>query len=451
VPGTLTFDGDEFVLWTRGSLDPVVELDDGTSVVHQGLRRLVTYPSIHGTLDDGVDVALLACTGYATAAPADIDWAEDWNPRVALLGVDHASAADAVFTPLTIELEDFAAWGGDADLEFEVLPGPGARVTVRRATLHRANLGDATVEVIADPRWRRAHREAEVSLKVVMKVTPREALAWEAAWERYVLPLRDLLAVLLGRAVTVHDVHLHRAEDRRHPAARMLIRTEDLRRRPRSPRDGADFVFTAASLPGGFEAGLRAWWAVREQRATAVREFVEVLHAPYAYVDDRLLAYCRAASALTTPETKADARTAAEVEDERWQAMVRERIPEDIRDAVMARLGDKDPNARHQLAALIRSLGDLGTWLTGGDVELYAQRVIATRNYLAHASRNTPRGFLEGRDRVAHMLALGWVIRARLLLEMGADPAAVQAASPCSRRAWPRSLPSLWAGPLRRR
>ena len=143
------------------------------------------------------------------------------------------------------------------------------------------------------------------------------------------------------------------------------------------------------------------------------------MHAPFAYVDDRFLAYTRAIGPLLGEDTKAASEANAEMEQRAWLEQVEKALPDDLRAGVMAQLKAPGPNERHRLESLIEALGSVGTWLTGDCPKEFAARVIATRGHLVHPSRRPPTKLLKGRELVQHTRALGWLLRSNLILELG--------------------------------
>lgn len=61
----------------------------------------------------------------------------------------------------------------------------------------------------------------------------------------------------------------------------------------------------------------------------------------------------------------------------------------------------------------------MGVYLTGGDVDGYAQRVIASRVGTAHPSSRRPRHAVTDSALVEHTRALGWLLRCALLARLG--------------------------------
>jgi hypothetical protein len=418
VEGTLTLDSEEFGLSTSGSLEPPPEPEIG--VAHSPWVPK-NHPVVHGQLTDGRDATLLSADGLAMLAPFQTA-TEVWRPRVALLGA-HLAASDArPFRFASIRLEHLAAFAGSPQVGGQIVQDRSTGALTRasfeaeRRVLQTATIRGAVVQLLLTPTMRLSSGRAELELDVSFDVELETPSDWSTAWSDVVLPLRDLLAVLLGRAVAVTSVHLRPEAG---TSVRLLLRLPAPLTTAAKPVSRHDFVLSAEGLPGGFDAALGAWWNSRHAHLSSVRELVDVLHAPHMYVDDQLVAYVRAVGPMLDEDAKAAAGAIATAEEQAWLDRVRSALPDDLREAVMARLDPKAANERHRLLALIESLGPVGKWLAGENPAEFAQRVIATRGGLAHPGSKRPTKMLSGADLVAHTVALQWLLRAALLRGMG--------------------------------
>lgn len=424
VEGTLALDSAGFSLDTRGVLEQQREPEpnDEGEVAYTTFWEPKQHAVVHGRLPDGRPVTLLEADGLATLPPFNIA-SERWRPRVALLGVHLKTGDDRLFGRASIKLEHLAAFAGDphaaVQIEQDGTSGACTRVSfeAERRVLQRAVVLGATVELVSTPLPRLAGARAEVEVVVSLDAELHAPSGWATVWTDFVLPLRDLLGILLGRSVAVLSLTL--TAEPGSPPVRVLLRMPEPVEPARRAVSADDFVLRSDGLPGGFDQAMNAWFALRERTLSGVRELVGVLNAPHSYVDDKLLAYVRAVGPLLSMEGKAAAKTDAAVQYQEWLDRVSEVLPDDLREAVIGRLKPLGPNERHRLVALIGSLGPIGEWLAGGNVAEFATRVIATRVGLAHPSSEPPKNALSGAALVAHTLALGWLVRAVLLLGLG--------------------------------
>lgn len=390
------------------------------------LRREAQHGVLLGELATGVDVTLIDCTGLASVAP--LSRGEVWWPRAAVLGMHLTAPEERRFDRVTVELEQLPAFAGDPGIGVCVEEQNGTIIRValeaERRVLESAVVGDTTTEVVVAPLLGIGHAEGRLKIAVKFEIALSSPVHWHEAWTDWAIRLRDLLSLLSGMPCAVQRVTLRRssagAPDQ---TGTLLRRTNDLRRHSAKPVRTDDFVLRAGDLPGGFEAGLQAWSALYTRRRVAIKEMMDVLHEPFAYVEDRFLASTRAIAPLLNDDTKSASAAAAQSEHEAWLARVRQALPDELRDGVIARLEPDGPNDRHRLVSLIEGLYPIGAWLTGNEPETFAARVFATRAQFVHPRRKPRSKILEAQDLVTHTRALGWLLRAWLISELGMPPA----------------------------
>lgn len=317
------------------------------------------HPVVHGTLDEGRQPAtLFDVQGHVHSVPGLTVTAERWQASGALLGQHLETGSEQVVRRVSLHLEHLAAFAGHPQVAVhaEIEPAAKVRLEVERQVLQSAELPAAAVQLVASPRVAFLHDgRAEIEVVVTFELQLREPASWEQVLNEYVLPLRDLLVVLLDQAVAVVKVSVHTGP--RPAQAQVLTPMERPLQPPTRTVFVDDFVRPAAGLPGGFNAALSAWWQVRHDAALSVRELVDALQAPHVAVQDRLLAYVRAAGPLLVKADRDAAVAAADAEDAEWRARVAASLPEEFRAGVLARLGPKPANERHRLVELLRSLG----------------------------------------------------------------------------------------------
>jgi hypothetical protein len=92
---------------------------------------------------------------------------------------------------------------------------------------------------------------------------------------------------------------------------------------------------------------------------------------------------------------------------------------DDLREAVLGKLDTSGVNDRQRLMAIASDLGVVSEFLCGGDIGRFAQRVVASRHKTAHPSSQPPKHALDGEQLIAHLRALGWLLRCALLARLG--------------------------------
>jgi hypothetical protein len=419
VQGTLVLNGEQFALGTSGFLDPPPAAEPGTHYADPWESR--RYPVVFGTLADGRDATLIDVTGLATVVRL-FEGTEQWHTRVALLGVHAEHPEELPFSFASLHLDHLDAFAG--------LPRPGAEFsfdettnTVMEISLHASRqvlrsaiLPWGTAQLVITPAIFGSDNRSTITVTVSLDVHVNEPVSWTAMWTDRLLPLRDLLAVLLGRATPVQSITM----GSRSPAATtVLFRLPEPTMPPNRKIMPHDYVLTAEALPGGFEQALPQWYEVWTTHKVAVQVLTDLLHTSHAYIDDQLVSYVRALGPIATKVERAEADCISAAEHAAWLHRVEDALPEELRDSVIGNLTEPPVNDRQRLIAVVHGLGEAGKWLTADDIEGYAQRVVATRVKAAHPSSNPPRHALDGDALVVHTLALGWILRSVLIHRMG--------------------------------
>ena len=272
------------------------------------------------------------------------------------------------------------------------------------------------IDVVAQPRCKLASQEATVGIQVLFDVQVQPAVPWPTVWSGWVIPLRDLVSFSTWTPTAIESVALKAVKDG--SWVRLLVRTNDLRRARGMGLRPDEMALRLADLPGGFEVALRRWWEMCETFENTLKLAISVLQAPFVYDEDRFVAFTRAIESLHSTDFLASP-AAIDERDQRVQRAI-DALPGDLRDWAAPLLEESTPPiARHRIMEVIRSLGDVGDLLAGGDVEAFAHRVISTRNYLTHPTKKLKKKALTGIDRFWHAHALAFLVQAALLVRLG--------------------------------
>jgi hypothetical protein len=417
--GKLVLDPTEFVLSTEAPLGELPTAVPGQS--YDAIWEARRHPIVYGELNSGIAVTLVDAGGLATMVPI-AEGTEFWRPHAAFVGAHLREPGDAVFTDASIVLSHLYAFAGSPTVGIKLEYDKGRKNTTyamleaQRRVLGTADVPGARIQLIVTPSASLRAGRGELAIDARFEVTLHAAATWNEIWTAHVLPLRDLLAILLDCAVDVSSLTLSTPDGTR---GRLLLRLAGLPIPSDPVVSTHDFLVNVGSLPGGFSQALPAWRCVREESSRAVAELMDVINSRHMYADDRLVSYVRAVGPMSDELVKQAASGEADAEYARWITEVSNALPDHLRDGVIGRLSPLGPNERHRLIALIESLDHVGAWLTARDVSGFAQRVIATRNGIAHPSRNAPKDMLAGRQLVEHMRQLGWILRSVLLTRTG--------------------------------
>jgi hypothetical protein len=319
-------------------------------------------------------------------------------------------------------LLDWARASLDRPLTRDEKPGSSKRLSIDLETevVATARSGGTTIQLRTFRRWSADHRKVEAELRPNFRVELDDPTEWRDVMRRYVRPLRDLISFATLRGARIDEVRLRPRDHQEGAWPRLVLRWIDLGRPPREGQDLLiqDMLFTAKTLPGGFEAGLRRWLELHESRSAVMDLIFGVDYAPFIYDEQRFLALAQAAeifhriavggSRLPTEEHQRRVEAAvSSLGDGKLQDWARPILQQ----ANFLRLGER-------IEGLISPLGNLGIEIAGGDSGRFVRRIVDTRNFLTHQDERKP-NVLEVPDRYWHGQALVWLIRAWLLEELG--------------------------------
>lgn len=251
-----------------------------------------------------------------------------------------------------------------------------------------------------------------------LHTTSTEPVPWCTIWMDHVLPLRELLVIALGRPCPIESLQLTMGDTE----VTALFRTVDhgQSRRPRSVAIH-NFLVTAAELPGGFEAAVNRWYDLELAHRVAVRSLTDTLRSAERLLPDRITGLVRVIGPLVDKQQKVGAAETADLDYQLWLDKVEAEIADaDIRAAVLAKLKNK-PNANdnQRLKVIATDLGTVGAWLSGGDIDGFAKRVVASRVAASHPSSKRPKNAISGVELLKHTLALSWMLRCAVLARLG--------------------------------
>ncbi len=422
VPGELRLSSEEFSLTLEGTLlhppAPVPEMTFST------FFESVSRPVVLGRTSAWDRTTLLDCEGQIPVLPGEVK-STTWIPTAALQGIHLQTADEAAFDIVQLQHAHLHEWAGGGGVEHTIATEEGSsrvrrvELAAERAVLASFEVDDARVELISSPAFSASSLEASVAMGTVWRVEPRAALTWREMFNRWVVPLRDLVSFVALKPSDIDEVRVHVASGDEHAWAILLLRLLELDRE-KLPRRliASEMLFTSTKLPNGLEDGVARWLTLRNRYSTVIALLLGVDAAPFMFDDQKFLSLTQAAeilhvirigsTPLPRPEHRRKVKDAVSgITDPRLARWAREILG-----------GSNWYKLRDRLDQLIDALGGLGPELVGGDADQFVGRIVDTRNYLTH--RVERRGeVLEGERRYWHWQALAWLVRTHLLLELG--------------------------------
>lgn len=423
VPGELRLSSEEFSLVLEGSLLDGPEPVSG--MAFNSFFESVSRPVVLGRTTAWDKITLLDCEGQVPVIPAEVK-STTWIPTAALQGIHLETVDEAVFDIIQLRHEHLHEWAGGRGIEHTIATEEGSsrvqrvEIAAARAVLASFDCDGANIQLICAPAFSASSVEASLAMETLWRVETRSHLAWRELFERWVVPLRDLVSLAALKPADIDEVRVHVAAGDEHAWGTLALRLLELDRvkLPSKRRIAPEMLFTPGKLPNGLEEAMTRWLTLRNDYSTVLAFLLGVESAPFMFDDQKFLALAQATEILHviriggTPIPKPEHRK-----------KVRDAVngitdPEVARWAREILAGSNWYSLRDRLGQLIDAVGDLGPELVGGNAESFVGRIVDTRNYLTH--RVESRGnALEGERQYWHWQALSWLVRAHLLLELG--------------------------------
>lgn len=423
VSGELRLSSEEFSLVLEGTLldgpEPVSGMTFGSSL------ESVSRPIVLGRTGAWERITLLDCEGQVPVLPGVVR-ATTWIPTAALQGIHLETVDQAAFDIIQLQHEHLHEWAGGGGIEHTIATEEGSshvrrvELAAERAVLASFDVEGARVRLISSPALSTSDLEANLAMDTVWRVESQAALSWREVFNRWVVPLRDLVSLAALRPADIDRIRVHVAARDESAWGTLVLRLLELDRvKHRKKRLIApEMLFTSARLPNGLERGVARWLTLRNRYSTVIAFLLGVDSAPFMFDDQKFLSLAQAAEILHvirvggTPLPKPEHRKRVQgavggITDRKVASWAREILG-----------GSNWYTLRDRLGQLIDAAGDLGQALVGGQGDSFVGRIVDTRNYLTHRVERRSE-VLEGERRYWHWQALAWLVRAHMLLELG--------------------------------
>ena len=416
VHGSLTFDEDGVRLVLTDPLRAPHVREDG---IVSGSPEPADEAVVHGWLRDGRPVTLLRLRGWSM--PAD-GMTETWFADFAVSG-GHISGDG--FSQMTVIFDYLMPWVQPPGIVRHELLSSSLTVETQQATLAQTELGDGrTVRLVTGVEGGHADDSVHLDQWCGLQVTGEKLVPVLEVLNSWARPLQDLLVVCIGQPVRIEQVLLGSPEcdlgstplellfKAVQPAAQTHLAATIL--------DGQDSpaLLTYATSPLPFDALIGGWFGLYDRFPDVVTLLCGPYYASFIYGGHRYASTFQAAEALA--RAASDTREKGRQEHrERVEAVVaalkEAQLSEDVVGWAMRVLQSRnDKPLRQLMEELISSASDMGRELLSAVPDL-AGLLAAARTGVSHPGVEGP-GALE---RYWLGEALIWVLRVRLLAELG--------------------------------
>ncbi len=412
IHGSLTFDEDGIQLQLDGSLYPPAAPKNG---VITSSPEWATEPTVHGHLRHPYgDVTLLRVSGVSMPGLN----AETWSAAFALTG---GLITQDTFSQLTVVLDYLMPWTRPPAILRSSLTDALVTIDAEQHALATAKLDDGTtVRLITGADGHHGDTAVHLDQWCAFQVTgkPRSLLEILDEWIR---PLQDLLVVCLGRPVRTEEMLVRPpVQGPQESALDVAFKAvQSPRRDSLSHLDSYDAptLLTYKALPLPFATLIREWFRLYRRFPDAVIQFCGPYHAPFIYTRHWYGSIFQSAEAVA--KAAGETREKPRREHRRrvkavLTALETAKLDREIVSWVERLISRNDKPLAQLIEELIISTGDVGEQLLAAVPDL-AGLAVATRTHVSHPGVKGPEVLVQ--QRLGQ--ALAWVIRVRLLAELG--------------------------------
>ena len=348
---------------------------------------------------------------------------EIWHGEAVLEGHLVDGATEPMFTGVRLELEALPEWARAkglvvreflADRRMEVVVEPHELVSALLGQGEKIRLDQASVTS-------NSRREFKIRQPVRLSIEDTKDSSWPSLLNRWLQPVQVLLWIATGEAGRVENIELMgKFEPPMSRYAKLWISLIEPRVTSRRPAP-TDILFFADEFPDGFGSGMERWLTLWEELRHVLGPLYARASAPFAYVNDRFYTAAAGIEAYHRYVAGSDRDTSRIEHQERVERLadlLSEHAP-DLKDWATnaARPFNRIPLWR-RVVEVCSAVGQVSSRLFGENVETFARAVEDARHGHAHAL-SSGSSSLSGQWLYLAGDALVWVLRARIMIDLG--------------------------------
>lgn len=437
VHGSVTFDEDGIQLQLDGSLYPPAAPKNG---VITSTPEWATEPTVHGRLRHPYgDVTLLQVSGVSRPG---LD-AESWSAAFALTG---GLITQDTFSQATVVLDYLMPWTRPPAVLRSNLTDTLVSIDTEQHELATAELDDGTtVRLITGADGNQSDTAVHLDQWCAFQITgkPRSLLEILDEWIR---PLQDLLVVCLGRPVRIEEMLVRPpVQGPRESALNVAFKAVQPPRRDSLPHPesyDAPTLLSYNTLPLPFATLVKEWFRLYARFPDAITQLCGPYYAPFIYTRHWYGSTFQSAEAVARAvgETRENPRRKHRQRVKTvLTALEKAKLDEEIVSWVERLIRRNDKPLAQLIEELIISTGAVGEQLIAAVPDL-AGLAVATRTHVSHPGVKGPEVLVQYRLGQA----LTWVVRVRLLIELG-NPVNTLAAATTSKWSFQHDVQELAA------
>jgi hypothetical protein len=403
--------------------------DDEVTVL--GPPEWVEIPLIHGRTRDWKDVTIFNAHGVTFAGPAPGESKENYRGRLVVIGCH--MQADA-FSGAIIEFDILNSWSDSPSIlqdlhsdQVEQSFGKVVQVRLERTTLAEADIDGGAVRLESGVDGSHGDGSIHLDQYSAFMVELNQPASSQSIVDSRLRPLQDLLILSLGRSARLDSLMLKPAEgDSPRFCDAYFTAVQPAQEGHSSSRNSPwsysePSLLTVGSSPVPIPDLLSRWF----ENWSDLREVIILLHAPhyasFMYSENRFASIFQSAEALHKKRF-ASQEMAKEKHKERVNLIIEAATQAGVAADILEWAGNvlrarNDKPLWRRIDELVRSTGTIGDAIYEAEPQ-FAKMAVNARTGVSHGGGSSAKP-----DSVArhwHGELLSWVIRACLLVDLGA-------------------------------
>jgi hypothetical protein len=412
--GTLAYSANGLTLTVYGNLQPVITPEAGvwTAVVHD----LENFPIVYGETRTGQLMSLLGVSGFSSRSLQATQ--ESYRVELALEG-DHVE--ETTFSGIKAGFQQLDDWAG-AESIYTKKPGQNTiMVHPDTVELACASLPEAHLRIKYGIEGQARYQEVSYSRWCAYSAEPATSMEWRDLLEQYVQPLNDLLVVTMGSPIPLNDVAL-KVRGSWCPAYFRTRETKGGSKMHRPSDYNSPAILTLPTSPIPAEQLLASWFKIRAELRETLSVLLGPLYAPFTYEEHKFASFFQGLEAYhglrrtrygTTDVTKTEHKErVTAVLETLSQADHAEDVLQWAQNILQTR---NDKPLWRKVDDIVRSTETVGEDILSAAPN-FCSDVARARTGVSHGGAHKGLTIV---SRYWHAEALYWIMRVRILLDLG--------------------------------
>jgi hypothetical protein len=335
--GTFILDAEQCVLILDHSFAPIPQ------PASESAFKVVLERVVHGVDADGQEYSLLDCSTHRPVVTGEMT--NSYNGVYAVIVGAHLSRESLAFDKATVTFTHLLDW-----TEWPGLPvassvdGAETLFMLKAGTRHHKTypLSNAILHLEENRQFTREAQSFSVRQEAQFTVELTEPMEWLSLAQGYVTPLNDFLSLATSTASDFESIRVHVPGDPDDVMPSLAFQSLHMQRNTSARRLEPIEMLVTLSDTGQSNGFFATWFDVSETHRHTIQQLLASQYAPFEWADSTFLAATRAADAFHRRKFK------------------------------------EQPYKHDQINSVVEVIKE---WVTDGDLQEYATRVIKGGNY----------------------------------------------------------------------